>query len=68
MMFPTLLASVASLSGFVGAQHLFDRNLAYSSPFTNAPHVGTPYIFSLMFEFMSLPSCRTILVYCMLVT
>ena len=34
------LASVASLGAFVDATELFDRNLAYSSPFTNAPHVS----------------------------
>ncbi|KAI1794562.1 PhoD-like phosphatase-domain-containing protein [Ganoderma leucocontextum] len=39
-MFSILLASVASLGAFVSAQHLFDRNLAYSSPFTNAPHLS----------------------------
>ncbi|KAM5534094.1 hypothetical protein V8D89_012275 [Ganoderma adspersum] len=39
-MFSILLASIASFSCFARAQYLFDRNLAYSSPFANAPHLS----------------------------
>ncbi|PIL24183.1 hypothetical protein GSI_13936 [Ganoderma sinense ZZ0214-1] len=39
-MFSLLLASLASLSSLAGAQHLFDRNLAYSSPFANSPYLS----------------------------
>ncbi|TBU65611.1 hypothetical protein BD310DRAFT_17049 [Dichomitus squalens] len=39
-MLALLLAGVASLSALAGAKELFDRNLAYSSPFANAPHLS----------------------------
>ncbi len=39
-MLSALLVSVA-LSVLAGATDLFDRNLAYASPFTNAIHVST---------------------------
>ena len=51
-MFSVLLASIASFICFADAQHLFDHNLAYSSPFANAPHVSTTctsFLSSIMF-------------------
>ncbi|KAH9857089.1 PhoD-like phosphatase-domain-containing protein [Lenzites betulinus] len=39
-MFSALLASFVLSGALAGATELFDRNLAYSSPFVNAPHLS----------------------------
>ena len=60
-MLSILIASVA-LSVATGATELFDRNLAYSSPFVNTPHVSDVAVVSHKLELIQYllgSSCHT---------